>query len=390
MHAPKRTAVWGVAIAIGWGLTVAVAATTFGADNGSSWLAPARLPPVAMPAYDPAAANYSSTATGLVAPPAIDGPSAPFEPASFDPDETIGVRPLPPTVPPLWFAGAEFLMIRPILSDAIAFLSGTLDPNTNQLNGTLTTFDYNYEPSARAVFGYRWPETMGGVQFTYWHLAARTEADFTSTQPDDGYIPNAYIPFTPVAVGGPGASIETALRLRLDLYDMEYFRSFVSDDDSWYARSSIGVRIANFGQRTSMLAIDDMGSLVLDQTIGLGFTGAGPRLALEGRRILGSTAALYVRGSYALVIGQRDAHVDTTSTGQVPAINLDERSARAVTVGDVELGAAWQPLEHCVLSVGWILQGWTNLNGFQQNLNLANNANILAFDGLSVRAEVNW
>jgi hypothetical protein len=37
-----------------------------------------------------------------------------------------------------------------------------------------------------------------------------------------------------------------------------------------------------------------------------------------------------------------------------------------------------------------MLQGWTNLNGFQQNLNLASNANILAVDGLSVRAEVNW
>jgi len=77
-------------------------------------------------------------------------------------------------------------------------------------------------------------------------------------------------------------------------------------------------------------------------------------------------------------------------TGPAPSLNVDERSARAVTVGDVELGAAWRPLDHWVFSLGWMLQGWTNLNGFQQNLNLASNANILAVDGLSVRVEVNW
>jgi hypothetical protein len=401
MRGLKRAAARCVEIPICLGLLATTVTLAAGAEQPSPWSAPARLPAVMMTTYVPTSPNafgpdeippviQQPTVAPLSVPPEFeDTPPALFEP-ELDSDDSLAGHHFPPTVPPLWFADVEFLMIRPVLSDAIAFLSGTLDPNTNQLTGTLTTFDYNYEPAARAVFGYRSPETFGGVQFTYWHLAAKTAADFTSTRQDDGYIANAYIPFTPVAVGGPGASIETALQLRLDLYDVEYFRSFASDDDSWYARGSIGVRIANFGQRTSMVASDDTGSIVLDQTIGLGFTGAGPRLALEGRRNLGSNTALYVRGGYALLLGQRNANVDTAFTGQAPSINVDERSARAVTVGDLELGAAWQPLEHCVLSVGWILQGWTNLNGFQQNLNVANNANILALDGLSVRAEVNW
>jgi len=399
MPSPERTTAWGAVVAVCLRLLLATAA--LGGEQTSPVLALSRLPQVGTPTYyappqQPVAGAYPPATQNPLAP-SLDGPFAPeelppqsYQPAPFVSDDSLVTHRFPPTVPPFWFAGVEFLMVRPVLSDAVAFLSGELNPNTNQIIGTLTSFDYNYEPSARAVFGYRWPETSSGVQFTYWHLAAKTEVGFVSTRQDVGFIPNAYIPFTPVAAGGPGASIDTSLRVRFDVYDVDFFKSGTTDDGQWYASGSIGVRIANFGQRTTMLALDDTGSLVLDQTIGMGFTGAGPRVGLEGRRNLGWNSALYVRGGLGILLGRREAHVDTILTGPAPSLNVDERSARAVTVGDVELGAAWRPLDHWVFSLGWMLQGWTNLNGFQQNLNLASNANILAVDGLSVRAEVNW
>jgi hypothetical protein len=165
MPAPTRAAAWAVVLAVGCGLTVTAASAACATEHDPSTLAPARLPRVATPAYYPAMTNYPATtgysaatqypmAPALAAPPTIeDLPPPSYEPAPFDSVDAIDTQPFPPTVPPRWFASAEFLMARPIMSDAVAFLSGVRDPNTNQVIGTVTSFGYNYEPSGRAGFG---------------------------------------------------------------------------------------------------------------------------------------------------------------------------------------------------------------------------------------------
>lgn len=294
------------------------------------------------------------------------------------------------TIPQRFYAGAELLLVRPHLSEPIAFFAG--DNLGGTATGKMYLFEFNYQASPRVFLGYRNPATGNAVQFTYWHYQGSERLSFDSESADEGFVPNAWLPGAEfVAEGGLGAEIHEELWLRLDLFDIELFTPFVFDDGRWLVTASAGARIADFSQRWDILLIDDSAEVVFDQTLSLGFVGAGPRVGLAARRNIGTRGALYLKGGYAILLGERFGHVESTPLDEgAPGFSLDENLTRMVTVTDIELGGSWRAWDHVILSAGYMFQAWTDLSGLTSNLNFTSNSNLLTFDGFVARCAVQF
>ena len=179
------------------------------------------------------------------------------------------------------------------------------------------------------------------------------------------------------------------MHLRLNVFDIEFFKPAALNSGRWLLTGSVGARILDFGQSTTTLGTDAT-ALVYQQLQGNAFTGAGPRLGLEAQRNLGSSAALYVRGGYALLVGGHTGTFSADDLVNVNSITIRENLSRTVTVADIEVGGSWRARQNVILSAGWMFQAWTDLGGTGGILNLTDNANILSFDGLVVRAALSF
>ena len=93
------------------------------------------------------------------------------------------------TLPQCYYAGADYLLIRPQMSEPAAFLFGHGDNNGN-VNAALNTFDFNYQSSPRVFLGYRSPTSGSGIQFTYWHFQENASSNFNATTQNSGFIPD--------------------------------------------------------------------------------------------------------------------------------------------------------------------------------------------------------
>jgi hypothetical protein len=301
------------------------------------------------------------------------------------------------TVPQGLYAGADYLLLKPRMSEPVPFFSGS--GNNGVININANTFDFNYQSSPRVFLGWRNAETGSALQFTYWHFQESTSAGFDATSQNSGFIPNAPMFLFLIGNGfesNNGDSIFSQMKMNLNVYDVEFYKPMVLGGGRWLMTGSIGARILDYRQTMNTLAVDSVRTPTFSEQNDLRYTGAGPRASFEARRIVGANGALYARGGCALLVGTHNAQVqimNVDNSQQPPQnqlITVTEGTTRVITNGDFELGGSWRFGDHMILSAGWMVAAFTDLAGMPASLNLTNTSNILSFDGLVARAAFSW
>jgi hypothetical protein len=316
--------------------------------------------------------------------------------------------------PGLWYASADYLLIRPQFSQGVALeqrvVTTTTNPSTEQPTSTATdtsmNYCFNYNSAFRVSVGYRLIDCGGDIQFTYWRMTgtdsvAAGPAEVTNgsniiigqlgCNPQDGQFYNAYTGVTAnvfdldfakcLAFGGPQGDCECTVCPRWDL--------------RWLA----GFRAADVSRYNNIFVTDPNGSADSNGSINARFVGAGPRIGVQSRRYFGPCGRLsvFAKGTQAVLIGDYNMSRIKNSIGDSPSANevtaQYDSFCRMVPVTDIEVGGTWQVAPFAAISAGWLFQCWWDL-GQAENISAGTNfgpldsSNILGFDGLFVRGEL--
>lgn len=275
--------------------------------------------------------------------------------------------------------GAEYLLLRPTFSNATAVYQSTISGG-NTLANTALNYDFGYASGVRGFIGYRLNEDWM-LRFGYLTIDA--------SSPTVGGVCNAPITsgngtafFGPydTSAAAAGQSIRSTAGVQLDVYDLEVAGRINPDrcgpangGSRWEAATAIGLRFADVGVSTNVF--NDQSALGLQNTIFLttarGFSGIGPRLALQGRRYLGADArwSVFGSGAAALLVGGVQ-NVDTRVNTQDSLTNVQTQTAGGNLVipnFDITLGATWQMTQRTSFSAGWMLMYWGQL-GYSETI----------------------
>ena len=133
--------------------------------------------------------------------------------------------------------------------------------------------------------------------------------------------------------------------------------------------------------------------------------GAGPRVGLETKRYIGQNRrlSLFAKSHGTLLVGEYDVRSSNSTTviplgaGPVPfpfRTSQAESLTRTIPVFDIEVGAAWEAGDNLTLAAGWLFQSWhdfgTSGGQFGGLFGGADDANIMSFDALTLRAELTY
>ncbi len=313
------------------------------------------------------------------------------------------------------YGGAEYLWVRPRFSQAVFEVRRTLlnddtaVPEQSTLIDQTVEFDFDYKNSFRTFVGYRFSDCGGDVQFTYWHMTGSSNAVDGPADVNGGTLILAgQLENNP----GQGQFLTGASSVTANLYDIDFAKCLplggpVAACDScgdtrccprWDVRWTAGVRIADIKRDDSNFIGPDGGPGTTFADINATFVGAGPRVGIQGRRYFGdeSRLSLYAKGNTALLIGDYKMRRVRITPGSdvvptVTTVQLDNFS-RMIPVSEIEVGAGFQVARHTFVSAGWFFQCWWDLGAPEQvdgtNFGPLDSANIMAFDGLFVRAEM--
>ncbi|MEX0936604.1 MAG: Lpg1974 family pore-forming outer membrane protein [Pirellulales bacterium] len=179
------------------------------------------------------------------------------------------------------------------------------------------------------------------------------------------------------------------------LIDLDYVAVASCTDRHWWGYI-VGGRYAELNQDFSVVYPFDPpdGTTSVDTTIS--FQGAGPRLGLEGERVMFPERGwrVYGRGVANLLVG--DFTATFVQENQFNGIEVDTSYTdnRIVPLVDLELGIAW--LGHggrLRLSGGYLVSAWFNMLTTPtwidsvHAVNVTDRNDVLTFDGLTARAE---
>jgi Legionella pneumophila major outer membrane protein precursor len=300
-----------------------------------------------------------------------------------------------------WFAGADYRLLRTHFSEAVAFatLTAGAGPQGPDLRVAASELKFDYRSSFAIFAGYHLND-CSDVRFTYWHLDTSTDVVGAATSPAQVIVD----PFGNIAPFG--TTIDTTATVKLNVYDLEYLRRV--EDPTWPASVmySAGLRFANVNQFYDS-TISAAGFALSDGIFRVNWFGVGPYGSVTGR-VWGPNRQLsaFAKAGGALLVGKNDIVTDVSVTG---AFTGGQSSGRilVVPVLEGELGTSWTPNDRWRLSIGWLVQAWFDLGvsggtfsgaalpaiGFPPLQNVfggADDSNIMAFDGLFVRAEYNF
>ncbi|HZZ29828.1 MAG TPA: Lpg1974 family pore-forming outer membrane protein [Pirellulales bacterium] len=302
-----------------------------------------------------------------------------------------------------WYAGADYVLVRPDFAIAQAFVQITGDPITGNENDRIIQQKYNYQSSVRAFLGYRF-DCGDEINFHYWNLndGGTLVASPTLTSAFGGQFM--------LRANNPGDTLVNTVGLNMNVYDIDYSKCccFGGNPSScnpcrccpvWTLKYSAGVRIADVHRTDD--TIQNSATPVVDEPVAgfidASFIGAGPRVGIEGRRYFaGNRFSLFARTNFSLLLGQMD------QTETIPVLNADgvttitesltDSHDRIIPVAEMELGGDWQVSNRLRMSAGYLLQAWWDLGEFEHvdvtDFQPITNATVLGFDGFFARVEV--
>lgn len=306
--------------------------------------------------------------------------------------------------------GAEYLLARPTFSEPLAFVQ-QIRPTVPDSNGVLQTvdrdvsFDFDRVSTVRAFFGFHFDDCCSELRFTYWRLKSDDRVVGTAGTDTNGN--DVFFEIWDVAAVLPGEQLTARSEVVGNVFDLDYSRCIPVGDacgcsdgcgpcQPWEFHWSAGIRIAEWTHETSVLS---MSPTMTRSNVLMDFTGAGPRVGLDGRRSLRLIpfCSAYASFDTALLLGNWD-HVLVRSAQVGPNSSREVFLAdqtRIVPVTEIEIGLAWQYGAHFDLSAGWFHQVWWDLGMSEDvprgDINFfRDDSNIMAWDGLTVRAELTF
>jgi hypothetical protein len=299
---------------------------------------------------------------------------------------------------PRWFGGAEYRFLRPHFSEAVGFATVTdrLGPLGLARQVEAHELDFDYESSFRLFLGYHLND-CADVRLTYWFLDSETTvlgtADLGQTIVD---------PFG--NLGLAGSSVNATASVQMNVFDLEYLRPLEFNCAGVGFLYTAGLRFADVDQFYDATITNAAGAVTSDGRFDVDFFGVGPYLSLTGQTRHGSRGqfSLFAKGAAALLVGQYDISTEVTVPGAVGSQTADRE--RTVPVSESELGMAWRPNDCWTFSAGWLFAAWFNLGASGgtfdgERLPLApvdtafggaDDADIMSFDGLFLRAELGY
>ena len=300
-----------------------------------------------------------------------------------------------------FFAGSEILAVRPHFSEATAYIlrrDAVTANNVTTSSDEWIYYDYDYELSARAYFGYRLEDCCSEIRFTYWNLNGSDSQSATTNAA--GTVYPTYFVIQP----GANDTLTATSDVEGHIFDLDLSRCIPLGDECqscnscprWDLRWSAGVRIANMGYDTNV-STNDATDGNLDIT--MDFVGAGPKIGLEGRRYFGNAGqfSVYSTLDFAMLLGQYE-HSLVRTTGANPTVieTFTNNATRIIPVTEIEIGSSWSPTDHLTFSAGWFFQAWWDLGMSEQQTStqfgggahfMNDDSNIMAWDGITLRAE---
>jgi hypothetical protein len=311
----------------------------------------------------------------------------------------------------MWFLGADYLLVRPRLSEGTAAVTTTQtivengQTSVETLSDSSINYCFNYASSFRINAGYRLLDCGGDFTFTYWRLTGDASV---------GAGPGALINQQPSIRGqldnnpGQGEFFNASTNITANIYDFDFGKTLCYGGPQnpcecnfcprWDMRYFAGVRIGDITRENDNVVTDPNGDTVSTGDINARFTGAGPRIGAQGRRYFGQCGrwSVFAKGSQALLIGDYEmtrirTELSSGSTSSDVASQYDS-FCRMIPVTDIEVGGTWQVTDYCFVSAGWFFQCWWDLGQGEiigdSNFGPLDSSNILSFDGLFVRSEL--
>jgi hypothetical protein len=302
------------------------------------------------------------------------------------------------------YGGADYLLIRPHFSEAIGFTEVTQTPTSFRTVGQ--PLDFSYNSSYRVFAGLNLSDAGDALRFTYTSITGDTDTNGTATTPGTSLVD----PFGNVAgavgVIDPqsrlfgqilpgGDAIRTHASVDLNIYDLDYIRPLALTGPEWAVNWSAGLRIADVNQSYSS-SVTAAGQQLAYGDFAVDYVGAGPRLGLRGDRFFGNSGfSLFAGGHGSLLVGEYNVQSNNTVALPVTfAAGQSESLTRLIPVLEAEVGAAYYVSDNLRLSAGWLFQSWfdmgTSGGTFGGFFSGADDANIMSFDGLMLRAELGF
>lgn len=311
----------------------------------------------------------------------------------------------------LWYGGVDYLLFRPRVSQAVAEIrrqevnDDSTFPGTNTLDDHTVEFPFQYQSAFRVSAGYRLLDCGGDFAVTYWRMTNSAEftdgpANPTNNDPQlVGQLKN-----TP----GLGEFLDASTGITANIIDADFAKTISMGGPCdpcdtcfcprWDLRFFAGARAADISRYNNNAVVTAQGDGVSFGNINARFTGAGPRVGVQGRRYFGQCGlwSLYAKGAQGLLIGDyrqtRSLTVPSDGTTPNEITNQYDLYKRMVPVTDIEVGGTWQAAPYTFISVGYFFQCWWDLGYGEQiqgtNFGPLDSANILGFDGLFVRGEM--
>ena len=252
--------------------------------------------------------------------------------------------------------------------------------------GRVTDFDYSAQAVPQFTLGVVGHDNFG-FRFGWWGFAAQNSA-FTG-------VPALGTSAAPLGVQLPalaGQGIAAASKLRFDVWDFEAFELF--QPCRWSLLLSGGIRYAHLSQDYAATVVSGAGSTLSALLAGNNFNGAGPTLALCGKRPLGDSN-LYVYGTLRGSILFGDGKQTVAESGI--ADGIQSTNDDVLPEAELELGLGWyQALGQARLfaEIGLIGQAWLeagNSSRSEIGFGVGNQTDTtLGLFGLSMHVGVNY
>jgi hypothetical protein len=261
--------------------------------------------------------------------------------------------------------------------------------------GPVGVVDPGFSPGFRAgTFVGLGPDSRVVGTYTWFHNVAN--ATSTATAPD---VINPLVLFPGTFNAGFTAEEATArLETNFQLIDIDYQAVGRMSNLGWWGYS-LGGRYArleqDFNATFPFAPPDGTTTLATDVT----FDGIGPRVGLEGERIIFPRFGLraYGKSSASFVVGRFQSNYTQTNEFGGVEVNTSLKSDRVVPILDLELGLAWlSPGQRIRISGGYMVAAWFNSITTSSWIDSVNNlsfqpgSDTLTFDGLTARAEVRF
>ena len=255
------------------------------------------------------------------------------------------------------------------------------------------SLDPDYDPGFRVGFSYAL-DYRSSFTANYWF--------YESSATDSISLPGG-TGFLRPELTHPNTLNAFADRLNADArYDIDFqmadanYKSVLWGGQDYFLNYVAGFRYANLDQDFDVVYTNND---VLTVDTEIDFDGYGPRLGLEGERLLGRRGFMvYGKGHANFLVGEFTSnYLQRNETTDVTQAHAGFEDDRIVTQLEYEMGFGWQ--NRCGtlrLMAGYYVAAWFNsvtTPSFIRSVQAGNYDNVdetLTFDGLTARAEVRW